>query len=58
LQARRKLGLAALRRQRKRLEALRAEQRVGPDAFLILQEELDFAEVALSSETERHIEES
>lgn len=55
LEARRRLGLAALRRQRKRLEVLRDEQRVGGDAFLILQEELDFAEVALSSERERHI---
>jgi NhaP-type Na+/H+ or K+/H+ antiporter len=55
LEARRKLGLTAMRRQRERLEVLRAEQRVGADAFLILQEELDFAQVALSSETERHI---
>lgn len=53
--ARRKLGLAALRRQRERLEVLRADERVGPDAFLILQEELDFAQVALSSEADRHI---
>ena len=46
-----------MRRQRKRLEELRNEQRVGPDAYLILQEELDFAEVALTSESERRIEE-
>ena len=30
----------------------------APDAYLILQEELDFAEVALTSESERQIEES
>ena len=58
LEEKRRLGLAALRRQRERLEELYSEQRIGPDAFLILQEELDFAEVAITSESERHIEES
>jgi CPA1 family monovalent cation:H+ antiporter len=58
LDAKRQLGLAAMRKQRKRLEQLRSEQKVGGDAFLILQEELDFHEVALSSEDDRHIEES
>jgi CPA1 family monovalent cation:H+ antiporter len=58
LETRRLLGLAAMRRQRERLEELRAEQRVGADAFLVLQEELDFVEVTLSSENERRIEES
>jgi CPA1 family monovalent cation:H+ antiporter len=58
LEQKRLLGLAAMRKQRKRLEQLRLEQRVGADSFLILQEELDFHEVALSSEDERHIEES
>lgn len=43
--------------QRERLDDLRRRQRVGPDAFAILQEELDFAEVALTSECERIIEE-
>jgi CPA1 family monovalent cation:H+ antiporter len=47
-----------MRRQRERLEELRREQRVGADAYLILQEELDFAEVALTSERERQMEES
>ena len=45
-----------MRRQRERLEALRAELRVGADAYLILQEELDFLELSLSIETDRHIE--
>jgi CPA1 family monovalent cation:H+ antiporter len=57
-ETRRRLGLAAIKRQRERLEELRAEERVGADAFLIVQEELDFQEVALVSEDERHIEES
>jgi NhaP-type Na+/H+ or K+/H+ antiporter len=58
LNDRRRLGLKAMRRQRERLEQLRLEQRIGPDAFAILQEELDFAEVALSTECERQIAES
>jgi monovalent cation/hydrogen antiporter len=58
LEEKRRLGLAAMGRQRERLEELRSEQRIGADAFLILQEELDFAEVALTSESERHIEQS
>ncbi len=58
LEAKRRLGLIAIRRQREQLDRLRAEQRVGADAFLILQEELDFEEVALSSDEERRIEES
>jgi monovalent cation/hydrogen antiporter len=58
LEEKRRLGLAALRRQRERLEELRKEQRVGADAYMMLQEELDFAEVTLTSERERQIEES
>jgi len=54
----RKLGLTALRHQRKRLQTLRATQKIGPDAYLTLQEELDFRELALSTEAERHIEET
>jgi CPA1 family monovalent cation:H+ antiporter len=58
LEEKRRLGLAAMRHQRERLEALRTEQRIGADSYMILQEELDFAEVALTSESERQIEES
>jgi CPA1 family monovalent cation:H+ antiporter len=57
-ETKRRLGLAALRAQRQRLEDLRNQERVGADAFLILQEELDFAEVGLTPEDERRIEES
>ena len=58
LDAKRALGLAALRRQRERLEQLRALRQVGPEAFLILQEELDFLEVSVSDEADRRIEQS
>jgi len=58
LAEKRRQGLAAMRAQRERLDDLRRDQRVGADAFLILQEELDFAEVTLTDEDERHIEES
>ncbi len=54
----RRLGLAATRRQREALEELRNEQRVDGDTFLVLQDELDFSEVALTRQEERHIEES
>jgi len=57
LTERRRIGLKAMGRQRERLEELRSAQRVGPDAFALLQEELDFAEVALTSECDRIIEE-
>jgi CPA1 family monovalent cation:H+ antiporter len=58
LDEKRRLGLAAMRRQRERLEELRNEQRIGADTYMIVQEELDFTEVALTSERERQIEES
>ncbi len=58
LEARRSIGLKALRRQRLRLEELRDAQGIGADAFLIIQEELDFEEVSISREDQRHIEES
>ena len=58
LEDKRKTGLNALRRQRERLEYLRREGRVGSDAFLILQEELDFAEVGITPEADRRIEEA
>ncbi|WP_297508901.1 cation:proton antiporter [uncultured Caulobacter sp.] len=58
LEALRATGLKVLWKQRLRLEALREAGEVGPDAFLILQEELDFQEVAISRDEERQIEES
>lgn len=58
LRAKRAVGLVALRRQRERLENLRATRQIGPEAFLVLQEELDFVEVTLSDEGDRQIEHS
>ncbi|WP_420136523.1 cation:proton antiporter [Sphingomonas sp.] len=58
LKERRKLGLMAVRHQRKQLEHLRNDHKIDADAFLILQEELDFHELAITTEDERHIEES
>ena len=58
LDEKRRLGLIALRHQRKRLQVLRGAHKVGADAYLILQEELDFREIALATENERHIEET
>lgn len=58
LEERRRLGLVALHCQRQRLEELRNADRIGTDAYLALQEEIDFAEVALITERERRIEES
>lgn len=50
-------GLAAIRRKREVLEDLRLQRHIGDDAFIILQEELDFDEISLSSGAERRIEE-
>lgn len=58
MDTKRSLGLAAIACQRQRLEELRTADAVGPDAFLVLQEELDFAEVGLRTEEERKIEEA
>ncbi|ESQ79372.1 sodium:proton antiporter [Asticcacaulis sp. YBE204] len=58
LEDQRALGRIALRAQRERLEILRREERVGADAYLILQEELDFVEVSITRESDRRIEES
>ena len=58
LEARRAIGLKAIRRQRVRLEELRDSGVVGADSFLVLQEDLDFEEVSISREDERQIEES
>jgi len=58
MEKKRRLGLAAIRSQRKRLEQLRSSSVVGADSYLALQEELDFRELAITSEDERHIEEN
>ena len=58
LERRRALGLAAIGAERRELEKLRAEDRVGIDMFLLLQEELDWSELTLLSENDRRIVES
>ena len=58
LEGKRALGLAAIQSQRNCLEDLRTKDLVGPDAYLVLQEELDFRQVAITAENERRIEEN
>lgn len=58
LDAKRQVGREVLRRQRERLEELKRQDRVDGDAFLVLQEELDFQEVTLITEDERKIAEN
>ena len=58
LERRRALGLAAISAERRELEKLRIDDRVGIDMFLLLQEELDWTELTLLSENERRIVET
>lgn len=57
LRRRRMLGLAAIAAERKQLEALRAEYRLGIDTFSLLQEELDWRALTLLPDDERRMEE-
>ncbi len=54
----RELGLSAIRAQREELERMRADDMIGVDTYLRLQEELDWNELTLLSDDERRIEES
>ncbi|UIJ44071.1 cation:proton antiporter [Sphingomonas cannabina] len=58
LDRRQGLALAAVLAQRERLDRLRAENRVGADAYLQLQEELDWKQLSVASDDERRIAES
>jgi monovalent cation/hydrogen antiporter len=51
------LGLAAVRAERAELETLRSEDKIGPNAYLGLQEQLDWNELTLLRDSERQIEE-
>jgi NhaP-type Na+/H+ or K+/H+ antiporter len=53
----RQLGLNAIEAEREQLEALREKDRVGPDAYLGLQEHLDWSELTLLRDVDRRIEE-
>jgi CPA1 family monovalent cation:H+ antiporter len=55
---RRDLGLSAVRAQREELERMRADDTIGADTYLFLQEELDWNELTLLCDDERRIEES
>jgi NhaP-type Na+/H+ or K+/H+ antiporter len=51
------LGLAAVHAERTELENLRSEDKIGPSAYLGLQEQLDWNELTLLRDSERRIEE-
>jgi len=53
----RKLGLKAIEAEREQLETLRTRDRIGPDAYLGLQEHLDWSELTLLRDVDRRIEE-
>jgi CPA1 family monovalent cation:H+ antiporter len=55
---RRELGLSAIRAQREELERMRADDAIGADTYLLLQEELDWHELTILCDEERRIEES
>ena len=51
------LGLAAVHAERNELENLRSEDKIGPNTYLGLQEQLDWNELTLLRDSERQIEE-
>ncbi len=51
------LGLAAVQAERAELENLRSDDKIGPNAYLGLQEQLDWNELTLVRDWERQIEE-
>jgi CPA1 family monovalent cation:H+ antiporter len=53
----RDLGLTAVQAERAELETLRDRDRIGPNAYLALQEQLDWYELTLLRDAERTIEE-
>ena len=55
---RRELGLSAVRAQREELEQMRADDAIGAETYLLLQEELDWTELTLICDDARRIEES
>ena len=57
LWAHRRLGLAVVEAQRRALERLRDEGRVGADVYYLLQEEIDWRELTLLPDDERRIDE-
>lgn len=58
LERQRTLERAAIAEERKRLSELQRAHDIGPEAYLLLQEELDWRELTLLPDEERRIEES
>ena len=58
LDRRRELSLAAVLVQRERLDELRDADKIGPDHYLELQEDLDWKQLAVASDKQRRITES
>lgn len=58
LDGRRDVALAVVRAARRRLEELRDDHRVGADAYLKLQEELDWKQLAVVSDEDRRLDEA
>ncbi|MDO6414983.1 cation:proton antiporter [Sphingomonas sp. BIUV-7] len=52
------LAVAVVLAERRRLDELRAEHVVGPDAYLALQEDLDWKQLAVTGDEDRRIDES
>ena len=53
----RQLGLGAIRQERQKLEEIRLQREISVEAYLELQEELDWSELTLLTDPERKIEE-
>lgn len=53
----RTLGLKAIEAEREELESLRMRDSIGPDAYLGLQEHLDWSELTQLRDVDRQIEE-
>jgi NhaP-type Na+/H+ or K+/H+ antiporter len=58
LNRRRTLSLAAILAQRRQLDELRNADKIGPDHYLELQEDLDWKQLAIVSDEERRISEN
>ena len=51
------MGLRAVQEERKTLEEIRSQQEIGVEAYLELQEQLDWSELTMLTDAERRIEE-
>jgi len=58
IERRRALSLIVLKAQRERLDQLRADLSIAPDAYLQLQEELDWKQLSVASDADRRLAEN